>query len=278
MFGGADPAIAGLIPSDIEFRRNDCIKPLAWRRGSPGYNGARWSVKNLLELKNARRVLIEGNVLENNWVDAQTGYAVLFKSVNQDGAAAWSVTQDVEFRNNIVRHCSGGINIQGRASNQPGGRTSRIRIQNNLFEDIGGVWGGDGAFLKISDAEKITVDHNTIIQTGNIITAYGPPTSEFVFTNNHARHNQYGVKGDGTRPGIDTLSRFFPGFVFTGNAVVRGAKGLYPEGNFFPGGDDDPGASPVKASRGRPAPIRETGTDGKAIGCDLRELTGSRSR
>src|SRR5207244_3792056 len=58
MFGGADPAIPNLIPSDIEIRRNYFFKPLAWRA-----SGA-WTVKNLLELKLGRRVLIQGNIFE----------------------------------------------------------------------------------------------------------------------------------------------------------------------------------------------------------------------
>ena len=68
MFGGADPAIRDLVPSDIEFRSNYCFKPLSWKIGHPSYAGIPWAVKNLFELKNARRVLIEGNLFENNWV------------------------------------------------------------------------------------------------------------------------------------------------------------------------------------------------------------------
>jgi hypothetical protein len=62
MFGGADPSIPGLVPSDIEFRGNHCFKPLTWNIDHPGYAGIPWTVKNLFELKNAQRVLIEGNL------------------------------------------------------------------------------------------------------------------------------------------------------------------------------------------------------------------------
>ena len=54
-----------------------------------------WQVKNLLELKNARGVTIEYNVFENNWVDAQKGYAILFTPRNQDGDCPWCVVEDV---------------------------------------------------------------------------------------------------------------------------------------------------------------------------------------
>ena len=56
MFGGADPAIDGLVPSDIVVTRNHLAKPLRWRSGTPGAEATAWTVKNLFELKNARRV------------------------------------------------------------------------------------------------------------------------------------------------------------------------------------------------------------------------------
>jgi hypothetical protein len=55
LFGGADPRIVGLVPSDIEFRRNHVFKPFSWKVGDPAYAGIRWTVKNS-ELKNAQRV------------------------------------------------------------------------------------------------------------------------------------------------------------------------------------------------------------------------------
>jgi hypothetical protein len=275
MFGGADPKIDGLIPSDIEFKRNHCFKPLKWKSGHPDYKGTKWSVKNLFELKNARRVLIEGNVFENSWLDAQTGYAILFKSVNQDGRAPWSATEDVEFKNNVVRHCGGGINIQGTAADQPGGRTRRLRIVNNLFDDVNGkLWGGDGAFIKMTETPNVTVDHNTVSQSGNIVTAYGPPSEGFVFTNNIVRHNEYGVKGDGTRPGADTLGKYFPGCIFRKNAIVDPRNAQYPADNFSLSAAEAAAALPdgkaqmtAEARRNR-----RVGTDGREVGCDMQAL------
>ena len=42
------------------------------------HDGSNWSVKNLFELKNARRILIEQNLFENNWVHSQVASAILF--------------------------------------------------------------------------------------------------------------------------------------------------------------------------------------------------------
>ncbi len=66
MFGGAAPAIAGLVPSDIEIRQNYFFKPLTWRVGDSAYAGKHWTIKNLFELKTGMRVLLDGNVLENS--------------------------------------------------------------------------------------------------------------------------------------------------------------------------------------------------------------------
>jgi len=273
LFGGADPKIDGLIPSDIEFRGNHCAKPLAWKVDDPSYAGIPWSVKNLFELKNAQRVLVEGNLFEQCWVDAQTGYAILFKSVNQDGTAPWSTTQDVEFRNNVVRRCGAGVNIEGRAADQTGGQTKRIAIRNNLFEDIGAsTWQGEGVFLKISDTEEVTIDHNTILQTGNIITAYGEPNLNVVFTNNLAPHNLYGIKGDSASDGAGTLDNYFPGVVFKKNLIAGRGGSAYPSKNFYPASLDDIGFVDLSNGNYRlssASPYKNAGTKGKDIGADI---------
>jgi hypothetical protein len=279
MFGGADPKIPNLIPSDIEFRRNYCRKPLAWKAGDPQDTGRNWSVKNLLELKNAQRVLIEGNLFENTWLDAQTGYAILFKSVNQEGTAPWSSTQDVLFSNNIVRHCGGGINIEGRSPDQPGGQTSRIDIENNLFDDLNGqAWGGDGCFLKISESRDVVVNHNTVIQSGNIITAYGKPNTGFVFTNTVAARNLYGIKGDGTSEGNSTLEMFFPDLAFKKNVIAGVSTSAYPRKTFVVASLDDVGF--VDLANGdyhlaSQSPCKNAGTKGTDIGADIDAIYAS---
>ena len=118
-------------------------RPLSWKIGHPGYAGINWSVKNLFELKNAQRVLVEGNIFEHNWPHSQNGFSILFTVRNQDGGAPWSTIEDVTFSNNLVRHVAGGINILGRDDNRPSQQASRIAIRNNVFLDVGyDAWGG----------------------------------------------------------------------------------------------------------------------------------------
>jgi hypothetical protein len=138
LFGGADPSIDGLVPSDIVIRHNLITKPVSWRK-------ERWTVKNLLELKNARRVTIEENTLEYNWQGGQSGFAVLFTVRNQDGHCPYCAVGQVAFVSNIVRHSAAGIEILGVDNHAPTQQTRGITIRNNLFDDIDSQnWGGNG--------------------------------------------------------------------------------------------------------------------------------------
>jgi hypothetical protein len=273
MFGGGEPSIQDLVPADIEFRGNHCFKPLAWKADDSSFAGKKWTIKNIFELKNARRVLIDGNMFENNWVDAQTGYAILFTVRSQGTKAPWTVIEDVTFTNNIVRHTSAAVNILGRDSNNQSKQASRIHISNNLFEDINSAGRkGDGAFMKITDAADVTVDHNTVFNSGNIITAYGTPSQNFIFTNNVVQHNAYGVKGDNAGSGSSTIEKFFPGSVFRKNAFAGGKSNLYPDDNFFPSQISISSSSGSSRQLTSDIQITNAGTDGKSLGCDIGAL------
>jgi hypothetical protein len=194
-------------------------------------------VKNLFELKNARRVLIEGNLFERNWVAAQAGFAILFTVRNQSGSAPWSAVQDVTFRNNVVRSSSQGLNMHGRDNAYPSQQTARVLIRNNLFVDIGGRWGGDGRLFQVtSNTTDVVIEHNTGRQSNHVLMADGAPNHNFVFRYNIAPHNAYGFFGSGAGAGTQALAKYFPGAVFEGN-VLAGAPTMskfYPSDTYFP--------------------------------------------
>ncbi len=274
MFGGADPKVANLVPSDIEFQRNLCSKPLSWSRTEPNYTGIAWSVKNIFELKNAQRVLINGNVFEHCWLDAQVGFAIQFTVRNQEGTAPWSVVQDVTFTNNIVRHSAAGINFIGRDDLQPCQQTQRIKVRNNLFADIGGTrWGGNGRLFQVIDATiNVQIDHNTAFQASNIVTADGSPHTGFVYTNNLTPHNDYGIMGSGFGVGNTTLNYYFPLSAFSKNVLVAGPSSVYPAGNFFPASMSEIGFVDYAGGNYRlvsSSPYKNGGTDGRDIGADI---------
>jgi uncharacterized protein (TIGR03437 family) len=275
LFGGADPKVQNLIPSDIEFRRNHCFKPLSWRVGDPSYAGRRWSVKNLMELKNAQRILIDGNVFENNWSDAQNGFGILFTVRNEDDTAPWSVVQDVTFTNNIVRRTASVFNVLGSDTFNSSAQGRRVKIANNLFEDINGPkWGSanGGVFLQTGEMPDIRVEHNTIFQTGNIVSVGADPSMGFVFNNNITPHNQYGIIGESRGVGNDTIDYYFPDGTLRRNVIAGGKSADYPLDNFFPATLDV--VMFVNSAGGNyrldaASPYKNAGTDGKDLGCDL---------
>jgi hypothetical protein len=235
MFGGADPSIHGLVPADIHVLRNHMTKPLRWKLDHPSYEGTAWAVKNLFELKNARRVLIDSNIFEHNWPHAQNGFAILFTVRNQDGAAPWSVVEDVTFRKNVIRHVAAGFNILGRDDNHESRQTSRISIHNNLIADVGGKWGGNGRLFQLLDGTAgVSITHNTAEQAGGVVFGGDhAPHLGFVFRNNVMPDNGAGFVGSGTAAGKASIERYFPRAVIAGNVFIGGKREDYPPDNFF---------------------------------------------
>jgi hypothetical protein len=283
ILGGADSNIQNLIPSDVEFRRNHVAKQLKWKVGDPSYAGIKWSVKNLFELKNAQRVLIESNVFEYNWAESQNGFAILSTPRNQSGNSPWSVVQDVAFTSNVVRHSGSGFNVAGPDNEAGVSQPSRrILIKNNLIEDIDGkAWGGDGKLFQIvSGAEYVTIDHNTGFATGNIMSTDSTQGLNvgLVFTNNIVAHNTYGVIGTGTGVGLATLTKWWTTFVFDKNVIVGGQASNYPLGNYFINSFSEVGFTDMANGDYRlssSSPYRNAGSDGKDVGCLFGAATSS---
>jgi hypothetical protein len=276
MFGGADPAINGLVPADITIVGNHLAKPLRWKAGDASYEGTAWAVKNLFELKNARRVLVEHNLLEYNWPHAQNGFAILFTPRNQDGGAPWSVVEDVTFASNIVRHVAAALNVLGRDDIHTSEPTRRIAIQNNLFLDVGGVW-GKGRFLQLlNGTEDVLVDHNTVANADGIVWGgERTPHTGFVFQNNIVSDNGAGVLAEGTGAGRPTLDRYFPNAVFRRNVIVGGKAEIYPADNFFPPAIGQVGFVGAQSGNLRLADgstYRRAATDKRDVGADFDAL------
>ncbi|HYE07846.1 MAG TPA: hypothetical protein VEL07_20180 [Planctomycetota bacterium] len=292
LFGGAVPALPDCVPSDIEFRRNTCAKPMSWRPGDPSYAGTPWYVKNLFELKNAQRVLIEGNRLENNFFYAsgsgpdgarQHGYAVLFTCRDEGGAFPAARVHDVTFRHNIVRGAVAGVSLWGGEGQ--GGR--RCAIENNLFQDIGLAWGANdrsGMFVQANTYADLRIVHNTVLHDGDIMFTSTGAVGGLVVRDNILHHGcartlntNWGINGAGTGIGIATLNAYYggsPAYAVTRNAMVASpfdATGRYPSGNWFPGSWWDVGFADYAGGDFRLATssaYRGAASDGGDVGCD----------
>lgn len=236
-FGGADPTISGLIPSDIEIRRNHVIKPLAWKYV--------WTAKNLVEIKAGQRILLEGNVFENSWADGQVGFAFLWWSANADGNALWSVTQDVTFRYNLARNLERGFNLADHyGGNQYGPmlpKARRVTIAHNVLR--GPYEGGPFIVYQVlGDVHGLTIAHNSSLAPANqngggeglsiTFSDQTEPLPDFIFRDNitggtYTFRSAYGF-GAASLAGLGIP----PGGV-TGNVIAAGCSCHVPSGNSF---------------------------------------------
>ena len=276
MFGGADAATPDLAPADITIRRNHFSKPLSWR--------GQWTVKNLFELKNARRVVVDGNLLENNWADAQVGFAIVFSPRNQEGTAPWSAVRDVQFTNNILRHVASAFNILGQDDIRQSDLTGNILIHNNLVYDVTRAgWGGHGfgVLFNGGGGERIEITHNTLITDWCALQfeASARKVKELAVRNNIMR-----IVCGGPHAGTAALDWGAEGWEVWGNVIV----GAYPQQPHPPGnliapteaGFDALGFSDAAAGDYRltaRSPYQKPGADGRQIGCDIESLVAARS-
>jgi hypothetical protein len=269
MFGGARGFIPDLVPSDIEIRRNHFYKPLSWKPDDPGFAGDEWSVKNLLEFKNARRVVVEGNIFEHIW----SGFAILFTVRAERNSMPWNVVEDITVSTNLFRHSAGGMNLSAfddESGNQ--GVTQRILFRNNVLEDTDRArWGGYGnTFQILHGPPDIQIDHNTIFQSGCIVLAgYSQPGVRFELKNNVGNGDICSASDKGI--GMSALDYHFPGAVITKNVFAGARESSYPSGNFFPA--DVGSIAFANFAEGdyhlTSGPYKGAGTDGLDLGADI---------
>jgi len=286
MFGGSDPVIPQLVPSGIRIRHNLITKPLAWQTQS-------WTVKNLVELKNAKDVVVEGNTIENNWAAGQQGYAICLTPRNQSNTAPWVVVKNVTIQNNVIRHVAAVFNILGYDDLAPSQQTQDITVRNNLIYDVSTSWATPGqpanGRLAIIGAgpKNITFDHNTVDNNGSsTLFFYGGKTPTgvqvlgFTLTNNLLRSSQYAIYGDKIGQGLTGLTYYTPGAIVLRNTFAGANATQYPVGNEYPAvaawlGDFlNPGPAANYQLQSN-SPSKRAGSDGKDIGVDFAELTAA---
>jgi len=258
LFGGGQ---ATLTPADIEIRHNHMFKPRAWKSGEAGFvggtSGKPFIVKNLFELKNAQRVLLDSNLLENTWGGfSQAGFAILLTPKNQNNQCPLCRVTDVVIRFNRVRHMASGLQM-GTGLSDAGGASSggeRYSIHDNIFDDIDGkTYGGFGAFAQVAShtptLRDVHIIHNTAFPpVALFIVGVGVEREKipnFVFADNlvSVGQNDFFSTGGGntncafgaTQQGpTNLLKNCFANAVATHNVLVE-SKGGWPSGNTYPG-------------------------------------------
>ena len=230
MFGGAEPGIPGLIPTNITISNNTLSKQERWR-------GISWLVKNLLELKNAQNVTISGNLLEYCWAMGQNGFAVLFTPRYSGGTVA--AVSNVNFRNNVIQHCGGGFQIAGYddSTTIPTILLHNVSITNNLLDVSRSSWGGYGTlFLLEEGADGVSINHNTGYSDGFTAVLSGKPLTRFEFTDNLVTRGDHGFNGSaGEGEGTAAINVYCPDSIIYGNVMQTTSDSVptYPPGFAF---------------------------------------------
>lgn len=214
--GGADPKIPNLVPSDLTFRGCQFFKPLEWMQTCRG------SVKNLFELKSARRVLVDGCVFENNWPDAQDGRAIVLTVRSQDGGAPWSTVADVTIQYSLVRNIRGAAVSMLGLDDRPGIVTvqgTNMVLAHLLFDRCQNGFTINNGFVPtvIRHCTAESFAHWFLQFTNTPL-----PPGMFTCQNNVFPTGQYGIVGDGTGIGAPSLDDKAPGAIMTHNVIEQG--------------------------------------------------------
>ncbi len=315
LFGGGG---ASTTPTDITITGNHFFKPWQWMKGnSPfvgGADGSPFIVKNHLELKNAVRVLIEANLMENSWGGfSQTGYGILLTPKNQHEPSGANVcpqcqVTDVTIRYVHISHGGGGIQmatvLSGHDNGAPALAGTRWSIHDVVIDDLNKKYvGGGTVFELMNDWPKnplntVTINHVTafpdsdshVMITGN--TASGSNMYALVFTNNlvitgaHPVWNTGGTNSCAYKDvPVSTIKNCFATNTFGNNGLIASPPvyppSAWPSNNLFPATVDNVGFVNFNNGNGgnyelqSGSPYKGKGTDGKDLGADIAGLNAA---
>jgi hypothetical protein len=305
MFGGA---AATLTPADIEIRFNHMFKPLIWMKGQPGFVGGKggypFIVKNLFELKNAQRVLFEGNILENSWGGfTQTGYGLLLTPANQlaNGVHVCPSCQvtDITLRYSTISHVASGMQVANGGGNGVGALAGeRYSIHDIVIDDINGdKYNGFGLLAQVSmggdgapQLQHVNMEHITAFPQKVILTIGDRQTTKMVdfnFMNNMVLAGERPFSSTGGKTYNCATHIYYPITLFngcfnpyqlTGNGIIATPDtvppSVWPSGNYFP---SSPQGLFVNYNGGNGgdyhlvnnSPYLDAATDGTALGADI---------
>jgi hypothetical protein len=277
MFGGGP---ATMTPTDIEVIGNHFWKPWQWMPGSQGFvggpDGHAFIVKNHMELKNAVRVLVEANLMENVWGGfSQTGFGIILSPKNQHTKSGNNVcpicqVTDVTIRYTQISHAGGGMQLATAisGSGHDGGSAlagERWSIHDVVMDDLSKQYTGGGGVFEISNSwvknplNSLTINHITAFpDPGSHLMILGsvagnPSMYGFVFSNNlvlAARYPVWNAFGSKTSCGapdqpLPSISGCFSTYTFANNGLIATPSQFppssWPAGNYFPNTPGDVG-------------------------------------
>jgi hypothetical protein len=314
LFGGG---AATRTPTDISILNNHMWKPWQWMLGNPqfigGTNGQPFIVKNHLELKNAVRVLIDSNLMENVWGGfSQRGYSILLTPKNQQQGTTnlcpiCQVT-DVTIRYVHISHAGAGLQLATLLSGDgitgaPAKAGARWSIHDLVMDDLSPNYGGGGVAFQIANAwpsnplNTLTINHVTAFpysQSHMMITGNKTSNAQMyglVFRNNLIVTADYPVWNAGWGSSscaysdvpAKTIPKCFATYSFINNGLIAPPPAFpsstWPANNMFPKSIDYVQFTNYNNGNGgnyqllSGSPYNNAGTDGKDLGADIPGLT-----
>ncbi len=275
MFGGA---LGSTVPGDIEIRRNHMFKPLTWMPGSPNFIGVKFIAKNLFEIKNGERLLLEGNVLENSWGGfSQVGWSMVITP-----RGSWAADRDITVRYNTFSHVGSGFQICASQFPLPtGGAVDSIASERISIHDVtvdnmnASEYNGDGIGFQISSGlaentplNNLTINHVTMLTDPSktlllVGSDYRNPKLPFniAFTNNIVGAGRDSVWSTGGKytgacaksgQPLATFNQCWTSYTVRNNVVVAypSTQGPWPTGNFFAANDGAVGFTDFNGGNG----------------------------
>jgi hypothetical protein len=313
LFGGG---AATLTPADIEILNNHFWKPWQWMKGNPNFvggpTGNPFIVKNHIELKNAVRVLIEANLLENSWGGfTETGDGIVIAPKNQhtptgDVCPLCQVT-DITVRYVHISHAGSGMQLATAVSGngKNGGVAlagARWSIHDVVLDDLSKKYLGGGTAFEIMNSwpqnplNTFIISHVTAFpdsQSHMIVTGNAHPNAQMygmVFTNNIVVTGRYPVWSTGggisscaaSNVPLTSIDNCFGDSTFGNNALVASPPAYppsaWPADNMFPQTTSDVEFTDCENGNGgdyelqATSPYKYKGTDGKDLGADIVKL------
>jgi hypothetical protein len=196
---------------------------------------------------------------------------VLFTVRNQNGQAPWATIENVSFTNNTVKNSEQGFQLLGLDNLNISQRASGLQITNNLFTGI------SNRFLTMTAYYNVTLNHNTHLQGGNIMSLYGDPSIGFTYKDNITNRdpNGYGIFGDAVGEGNAALARYVPQGTIKRNVLISATASLYPPDNAYPATIAEVGFQDYRGGNYRllaKSKFKGTATDKTDPGCQFDRL------